>query len=383
MAWFDSSNFEAKCFDFCPIDERIFREKNGLLHRLEWIDLKKQSTDRLRAVKQFKRSSAGEDLLDPNSIRPTTVLRQTVDYLMNDVLRLSMKLSDKPSVRFAYYYEFTFDRLRSIRQDIVLQKAVDENCIYILERCIEFYINSQYSWIHFQSKDELKLLNQSFVPHINQTHLLESLNLLLTYYDHFNCKFWSRSRPLFEAIFLIVNLKTSDFSRVIRLKKSSMWIFEHRLMKVTSRIIHQTILCNYIQCLRLISQQSTRDPLFVNAFFISSLSFVHLNLLKLICVGFRWPKSTIPLEVLSGWFCPTDSKSNSMDYVEKLCSSLKLPIESPQIDCFSGDVPEASSGKRLLITAKFSFETWKPLDDISPIDWYPTTNQLGRFFSTN
>ena len=41
-------------------------------------------------------------------------------------------------------YEFVFDRLRCIRQELVIQELQSSVCVYILERAVIFYVYSSY-----------------------------------------------------------------------------------------------------------------------------------------------------------------------------------------------------------------------------------------------
>lgn len=47
------------------------------------------------------------------------------------------------SLDFASVYDFVFDRLRAVRQDIVIQAIWNENTVYILESSIEFFLHSK------------------------------------------------------------------------------------------------------------------------------------------------------------------------------------------------------------------------------------------------
>lgn len=43
---------------------------------------------------------------------------------------------------YCLVYEFVFDRLRAVRQDLVIQSITDGTTVYILEQCIQFYLTS-------------------------------------------------------------------------------------------------------------------------------------------------------------------------------------------------------------------------------------------------
>ena len=72
--------------------------------------------DHSRAVKKYHRPAAGNEAPLPEDIRPTSVLRNTMDYLL--------QLLDNSNAGFSDLHKFIRDRTRSIRQDITLQQRV-------------------------------------------------------------------------------------------------------------------------------------------------------------------------------------------------------------------------------------------------------------------
>ncbi|OTF73815.1 hypothetical protein BLA29_001177 [Euroglyphus maynei] len=187
---------EAKCMQMCPPKEMSFRERNGLLHRMELINQndwslyqrqhhkkgrnnsvenpKTSFTNHQKSVKQYQRSSAGKETVIPENIRPTFVLKKTVDYLINDCFDTKFMNESNLKESFGIYYDFVFDRLRSIRQDITIQRALDSNCLYILERCIEFYVYSHFIWINIGQFSSSAPNNRYFDAHLNETHLKDN-----------------------------------------------------------------------------------------------------------------------------------------------------------------------------------------------------------------
>lgn len=71
-------------------------------------------------------------------------------------------------------YDFVFDRLRSVRQDMIIQRVSGPDCVAILERTVRFLIYASYC----QCGEPLRLYD----PRINDTHLQESLSWLLDCY---------------------------------------------------------------------------------------------------------------------------------------------------------------------------------------------------------
>ena len=57
--------------DSVPLDQKIFRKKNI-----------RPRGDPKRIVKEFRRSAAGRNTLQPNELRPFSALMKTIEYLL-------------------------------------------------------------------------------------------------------------------------------------------------------------------------------------------------------------------------------------------------------------------------------------------------------------
>lgn len=405
-----------KCRDMCSAEERRFRERNGLLHRLELCHLsdwdmymgshrKKTArtdriaefavpkkvggfTDQTRAVKQFKRSSAGENLMLGEEIRPTETLKLTIDYLCFDLIERAKEIKGMKTINiFGHYYDFVFDRLRSIRQDLVLQRAFDSNCLYLLERCIEFYLSSYYCYLIFKSKEsreDVQSLERHFSVAINSKHLIECLSLLMKFYDHFQDYLWSRSRPLFETINLLADLDNFERNeRFLALRKvsKSKDLLDCNLIRVTERLRADYLTGNMIKCLRLGRRCLPKAQLYSIAFYVLALPRIHLKLVQQICVGYRSPRTQVPVDTLIDWFCPQPAdRRRCRGYIITLFSSFGIPIES-QADAFNNPENEEDSQANLILTNKFTnIEQWQPPAGLSPAGWLPVHTKFYRMF---
>lgn len=55
-----------------------------------------------------------------------------------------LRIADDPEVDFSRSYEFICDRLRGVRQDLMVQDIHDETKIQILEYCTTFHLYASY-----------------------------------------------------------------------------------------------------------------------------------------------------------------------------------------------------------------------------------------------
>uniref|UniRef100_UPI003AACA668 SAC3 domain-containing protein 1 n=1 Tax=Centroberyx gerrardi TaxID=166262 RepID=UPI003AACA668 len=182
------------CQSMCPVRELQDREAQNRLHRFEMLAGterdRRPRADPSRAVKEYSRPAAGKDSTRPTDLRPPAVLLKTVCYLIDDIAA-SPRLQPWTEV-----YSFVFDRLRSVKQDMIIQRVSGPDCVAILERTVRFLMYSSYRLCG----EPLRLYD----PRINDTHLQESLSWLLDCYatgtgPHPN-------REEFQALGLLYNL---------------------------------------------------------------------------------------------------------------------------------------------------------------------------------
>ena len=105
----------------CPENEIKFRVENNLIHRIEegkfMIKEYRRSaadTNDLDSVRQSTCITHNHDLFQPQNLRTKSALAKTVSYLLTSVMR---------SQEFSFFdkYNFIFDRLRSVRQELTIQ----------------------------------------------------------------------------------------------------------------------------------------------------------------------------------------------------------------------------------------------------------------------
>lgn len=88
-------------------------------------------------VKEFGRSAAGTQRPKTHQLRTPATLQRTVRYLLFNVLNDTRK-------PFHMAYDFIFDRLRAVRQEIVMQNFDYLLTIQLLEPIIMFLAYSLY-----------------------------------------------------------------------------------------------------------------------------------------------------------------------------------------------------------------------------------------------
>ncbi|XP_031640631.1 germinal-center associated nuclear protein [Contarinia nasturtii] len=158
------------CETMCPLNEIKLRTREGLLHFYERKPSRtgEYIVDESRVVKEFSRSAAGVQSPKPNNLRTKQCLKRTVEYLLWDIITDDRK-------PFHVAYDFIFDRLRAIRQEIVIQDFDEITTIELIEPMIMFLAYSLYRLV-----DEPI---ERFDPKICRQHLQECLKKVLKCYD--------------------------------------------------------------------------------------------------------------------------------------------------------------------------------------------------------
>ncbi|XP_073679745.1 SAC3 domain-containing protein 1 [Garra rufa] len=184
------------CMTMCPAYELRQREAQNRLHRFEMVAGTERDrlprADDSRAVKEYSRPAAGKDSARASDLRPPSVLLKTVHYLVDDI---AVSSTFQP---WTEVYSFVFDRLRSIRQDMIIQRVSGPDCVAVLEKSVRFLLYASYRLCGQQL--------QYFDPRINDTHLQECLSWLLESYRDGK----HQHQEEFQALSLLYNLGSTQ-----------------------------------------------------------------------------------------------------------------------------------------------------------------------------
>ena len=128
---------EGTCPDMCPEKERLLREINCSFSIFEGqIVQNEMHVVPELLVKEYARSSADQEEPLPHELRPEPVLIDTMSHLLT---RIIPKI-EEPNVDVAEWYNFCWDRLRSLRKDIIQQQLSSTKIVELLEQSARFHI---------------------------------------------------------------------------------------------------------------------------------------------------------------------------------------------------------------------------------------------------
>ncbi|XP_070536904.1 SAC3 domain-containing protein 1-like isoform X3 [Ptychodera flava] len=251
-----------------------------------------------RMVKEYCRSAAGKAEPSEEELRPPNVLMKTVKYLVN-------RLLTREDVKWLEIYNFVFDRMRCIRQDMVLQQLSPVHCIELLEPIVRFYIYAGYRLHHEQI--------HSYDPHINNSHIQQCLQKLLICYDD-ECQ-KAENRAEFESLYLLHNLGSVEASfHVIALPK---YLRTHRHVHLATAINKAYRENNFIRLFRLTEQCSLFQAFSLH----KSLYTIRRYALETLNAAYSSKNTKFPINILKQWL-----KFNSDEDAIKFVSMFGLTV---------------------------------------------------------
>ncbi|BFZ61169.1 actin cytoskeleton and mitosis protein [Saitoella coloradoensis] len=148
----EAIKFVGTCVEMCPEFERVQRERQNNVDRLE-CDPETGRVSKELAVKIFHRPAAGDPPQLPSDVRPSLVLKKTLDYLVDKVLCGPHE--------YASVHSFVRGRTRGIRQDFTVQGVSNPVAIECHERIARFHILSSHFMCEvpeFQAQQEAEQL---------------------------------------------------------------------------------------------------------------------------------------------------------------------------------------------------------------------------------
>lgn len=160
-------------------------------------------------VKRFRRSAAGYDEQLPSDIRPPLVLQQTLNYLLDDLVAVTVPLTTDVHL-------FIWDRTRGIRNDFSIQQVKDLEDVLIAmdvyERIARFHILSLH---HFSGNGDP---TPGFDHRQELEQLINTLTTLRYYYNDYQGRVTSPNEAEFRSYFILWEIlgRKPDIEEVVQ-----------------------------------------------------------------------------------------------------------------------------------------------------------------------
>ncbi|EYB90754.1 hypothetical protein Y032_0214g2316 [Ancylostoma ceylanicum] len=239
--------------------------------------------DTSKMVKEYARPAAGCDHLHPECLRPPDVLVQTVHYL------LEMYAQEKRA-RFGCVYSFVFDRLRAVRQDMILQDVSPVDTVRILQEMIPFYFDADYLCRTRRC--------DAYDGKLHSNSLEECLSR------------WREAAPAVPKEIINPSIVCANILHQIPVPSALVDIYiwreflEGDLFDVLRDIVVAYRCNNYIRFFRKLLQLPV-DSVAVAA--VQAVETLRYRALSTISIAYRSPNVKIPIDVLANWLHYKDS----------------------------------------------------------------------------
>lgn len=192
----DAIAFQGSCLDMCPTFERVRRALENNVKSFE-KDPQTNRISRSRAVKAFSRPAAGQPPPLPSDVRPPHVLKNTLDYLVDNALQ-----------QLPASHSFLWDRTRSIRQDFTYQNFFGPEAIDCNERIVRIHLIS----LHIMAGSDVEYSQQQELEQFNK-----ALQTLIEIYDDIrNHGGKAPNEAEFRAYYLLSHLRDPELEREIQ-----------------------------------------------------------------------------------------------------------------------------------------------------------------------
>lgn len=327
----------------CPPDEYEIRKEHNLVRPFE--------TSFLSAVKCYSRSAAGQSAARHKNIRDLTTLENTVKYLFEQVL-------DRRKTSLAQLYDFVFDRLRAVRQDLVVQGYLEGfsglrtvTVAKILEYCVRFYIYFQFRLSHLPAS--------AFSSHLNQNHLDECLSQLLHLYSEIEVKnqdlLHQTSHIEIEALDLLLSKNSAGLHRALQLPSKTK---SNTIVRNSIEISISLWLGNFVRANHI----ARGLPLSLQLAYRAHFSLLRPRVLEVYERGYRSPQGTkFPLEKLRRYLlfdtarqtaefcvdCGLSLDDTGSSVIFKTGTALKFSTTSQSNDLYDQDFEETLENVRV------------------------------------
>uniref|UniRef100_H2MJD5 Germinal-center associated nuclear protein n=1 Tax=Oryzias latipes TaxID=8090 RepID=H2MJD5_ORYLA len=193
--------FVGTCPDMCPEKERYMRETRNQLSVFEVIP-NTEMVNHTAAIKEYSRSSADQEEPLPHELRPLPVLKMTMDYLVTQIMDLGQD-------NYRDWYDFVWNRTRSIRKDITQQRLCCPQTVSLIEKCTRFHVHCA----HHLCEEHMS----SFDPKINTENMTKCLQSLKEMYEDLAAhQTFCPSEAEFRQYSVLLKLNDGDILRSVQ-----------------------------------------------------------------------------------------------------------------------------------------------------------------------
>ncbi|VDO37571.1 unnamed protein product, partial [Haemonchus placei] len=196
---------------------------------------------------EYARSAADQDNPLPHELRSKELLKNTMDYLLKNVL------DDVPGSDddLATWYDFLWSRTRAIRKEITQLMLTDSTAVSLFERCARIHILCAYKLCHLGFDRFDQNMNTENLAKCLQSlrHLYEDLGKLSSCRETFN------TEAEFRGYDVMLHLHDSNIMRqVLSYRKE---VRESKPVRLALQLSSALQNKNYVRFFRLLRNEAT------------------------------------------------------------------------------------------------------------------------------
>ena len=318
-------NVTGECMEMCPKAEILVREETRRLAVFEIVvgteSNRVPKANHNACIKEYTRSAAGCKI-DRSKLRPAHVLQKCMSYLIDEIVD-----QDKHGKSWVEIFEFVSDRVRAIRQDMVVQRIQGDVIIDILNKAVRFHIvvmEECKSERNFDRAFCLDQLHGCLLPLME--YVKTTKNASVVYESH--------------LYYVLLNLKSTSIAlnsirgmlQEILYGKEN--VHEHAVFELSSAYI----IFNYHKLFKIFE----RLPYIASCCLVTSVNHLRIKTLNIIQKAFSSKNSKLPLETLTKWL-----RFDSCDDAREFCNMVGLNTDSKFIHLNKTLQIESSEFERL------------------------------------
>ena len=229
------------CKDMCPEKERVMREARCQVTNFESNQTDHYGIDPRKAIKQYSRSSADQEVPLPHELRPEAVLKTTMTYLLHNII----DLCDDPQTNTSLWFQFVWDRTRSIRKDITQQELCSTGTVELVEQCVRFHIHCSARLV----AEDPSVFDQK----INTENLTKCLQTLKYMYNDLKLKKVSCvNEAEFRAYIVLLNLNGGNF--LWEIKQLEKRLIDSKEIRFALQVYFAIENSNYVRFFKLVKE---------------------------------------------------------------------------------------------------------------------------------
>ena len=299
-------NVIGECMEMCPKAEILLREETRRLAVFEMVagteNGRFPKANHNTCVKEYTRSAAG-CRIDRSKLRPAHVLQKCMNYLTDEIVD-----QDKHGKSWVEIFEFVSNRVRAIRQDMVVQRIQGDVVVDILKKAVRFHIVVMEECKSERNFDRALCLDQlhgCLLPLMEYVKTIK--NVSVEYESH--------------LYYVLLNMKSTSLAlnSIRDMLQERIYRKENEHEHAIFELALAYILFNYHRLFKIFE----RLPYIASCCLATSVNHLRIKALNIIQKAYSSKNSKLPLETITKWL-----RFDSCEDAREFCNVLGLNTDN-------------------------------------------------------